>query len=94
MEVFCIEDFKNEFDRLKSKKSYRTIEQDIINHYFGKSIDELNNGDLLNASKIAPFLKKRLRGRGGFRVYFLIVIKNNKLYLTYIPKQVLKEQLI
>lgn len=37
MELYCLEDFKVEFDKLKSKKSYKTIEQEIINYFFGKS---------------------------------------------------------
>ncbi len=72
MKLFCIDEFKIEFDKLKSKKAYNTIESDIIDYFFGKSIEDLNNGDLLNASKINPFWKKRLRGRGGFRVYFMV----------------------
>lgn len=29
MDLYCLEDFKIEFDKLKSKKSYRTIEECI-----------------------------------------------------------------
>lgn len=87
MELYCLEDFKVEFDKLKSKKSYKTIEQEIINYFFGKTIEKLCSGVRLNHSIDAPYIKKRLSGRGGFRVYFLLLIKNNSLYLMFIhPK--------
>lgn len=87
MEVYCLEDFKVEFDKLKSKKSYKTIEQEIINYFFGKSTEQLCSGVRLNHSVDAPYIKKRLGGRGGFRVYFLLIIKNDSLYLMFVhPK--------
>lgn len=36
MELFCLEEFKTEFEKLKSKKSYRTIEEEVID-YFSKN---------------------------------------------------------
>lgn len=87
MELFCLEDFKVEFDKLKSKKSYKTIEQEIINYFFGKSTEQLCSGVRLNHSIKVPYIKKRLGGRGGFRAYFLLVIKNDSLYLMFVhPK--------
>lgn len=87
MELFCLEDFKVEFDKLKSKKSYKTIEHEIINFFFGKSTEQLCSGVRLNHSVEVPYIKKRLGGRGGFRAYFLLVIKNDSLYLMFVhPK--------
>jgi len=87
MELYCLEDFKVEFDKLKSKKSYKTIEQEIITYFFGKSTEQLCSGVRLNHSIDVPYIKKRLGGRGGFRVYFLLVIKNDSLYLMFVhPK--------
>jgi len=87
MELYCLEDFKVEFDKLKSKKSYKTIEQEIINYFFEKSPEQLCSGVRLNHSIDVPYIKKRLGGRGGFRVYFLLVIKNDSLYLMFVhPK--------
>lgn len=87
MDLYCLEDFKVEFDKLKSKKSYKTIEQEIINYFFGKSAEQLCSGIRLNHSIDVPYIKKRLGGRGGFRVYFLLVIKNDSLYLMFVhPK--------
>lgn len=87
MELYCLEDFKVEYEKLKSKKSYKTVEQEIINYFFEKSSEELCSGVRLNHSVDTPYIKKRIGGRGGFRVYFLLVIKNDSLYLMFIhPK--------
>lgn len=87
MKLYCLEDFKIEFDKLKSKKSYKTIEQEIINYFFEKPAEKLCSGVRLNQSIGAPYIKKRLGGRGGFRVYFLLIIKNDSLYLMFVhPK--------
>jgi hypothetical protein len=87
MELYCLDDFKIEFEKLKSKKSYRTIEQEIISYFFGKTTEQLCSGTRLNNSIDAPYIKKRLGGRGGFRFYFLLVIKNDALYLMFVhPK--------
>ena len=86
-ELYCLEDFKLEFEKLKSKKSYRAIESEMIEYFFGKSNDELYSGVRLNHSVDAPYIKKRLGGRGGFRFYFLLIIKKDKLYFLYVhPK--------
>jgi|ERR1035437_2190317 hypothetical protein len=87
MEIFCLEDFKDEFDKLKVKKAYRTLEKDIIYYFFNKPIQDLNSGTRLNNSDETPYIKKRLRGSGGYRVYFLILIKKENIYLMFIhPK--------
>jgi hypothetical protein len=66
MEIFCIDEFKAEFEKLVSKKAYRLIEQEIIDYFFSKSDDELCSGTRLNNSVTTPYIKKRLNGRGGF----------------------------
>ncbi|MEA5459934.1 hypothetical protein VB796_12840 [Arcicella sp. LKC2W] len=87
MKVFCLEEFKLEFEKLRNKKSYKSIEKDIIDYFFGKSVEELSSGTRLNNSIDAPYIKKRLNGRGGFRCYFLLVIKDENLYLMFVhPK--------
>ncbi|MDE0472495.1 MAG: hypothetical protein OXH57_11195 [Ekhidna sp.] len=87
MELYCLEDFKVEFEKLKSKKSYQTIEQEIINYFFDKTLEQLRSGTRLNRNDEVPYIKKRLGGRGGFRIYFLLVIKKESLYLMFLhPK--------
>jgi hypothetical protein len=87
MKIYCLEEFKEEFEKLKSKNSYKSIEQEIIDYFFDKTFEELCSGVRLNHSIEAPYIKKRLGGRGGYRVYFLLVIKNDSLYFMFIhPK--------
>jgi len=64
MDLYCLEDFKVEFEKLKSKKSYKTIEQEIINYFFGKTIQELYSGTRLNHSIDSPYIKKRIGVEG------------------------------
>lgn len=45
MEIFCLEDFKIEFEKLKKKKSYSSIESDIIEYFFEKETPQLLSGD-------------------------------------------------
>jgi hypothetical protein len=87
MDIFCLEDFKVEFEKLKGKKSYSSIEDDIIKYFFGKNAQELSSGVRLNNSSETPYIKKRLNGSGGFRFYYLLIIKDEKLYLMFVhPK--------
>ena len=57
MDIYCLEDFKVEFEKLKSKKSYKTIEQEIINYFFEKTTEELCSGTRLNHSVDVPYIK-------------------------------------
>lgn len=87
MNLYCIDDFKVEFEKLNSKKSYNTLEKDLINYFFEKTSQELRSGTRLNNSNDTPYIKKRIRGRGGFRCYFLLILKKDSLYLMFIhPK--------
>lgn len=89
MRIFCIEEFKNEFDRVSRKNSYKELEKEIINYFFDEklSISDINNGVNLNKSKDTPYIKKRFKGSGGFRIYFLLIIIDHIVYLMYVhPK--------
>lgn len=87
MEIFCLEDFKVEFDKLKKKNSYSSIESDIISYFFDKELSQLMSGTRLNNSDETPYIKKRLNGSGGFRIYFFVFVKDEKIYLMFIhPK--------
>lgn len=83
MNIYCLEDFKVEFEKLNTKKSYNSFEQEIISYFFGKTKEELCSGTRLNFSVDAPYIKKRLSGSGGFRCYFLLIIKEENLYLMF-----------
>ena len=41
MKIYCLEDFKVEFEKLKKKNSYSSIEGDIIKYFFEKEIAQL-----------------------------------------------------
>ncbi len=87
MKIYCLEDFKVEYERLMSKKSYKSLEKEIISYFFEKTANELCSGTRLNLSSEVPYIKKRLSGSGGFRVYFLVLIKEDKLILMFVhPK--------
>ncbi len=87
MTILCLEDFKLEFEKLKKKNSYSSIEAIIIDYFFNKNIQSFISGTRLNNSDLTPYIKKRLKGSGGFRVYFLIIIKDENLYLLFLhPK--------
>jgi hypothetical protein len=87
MTILCLEEFKLEFEKLKKKNSYSSIETDIIEYFFDKNIQELISGTRLNNSETSPYIKKRLKGSGGFRVYFLLIIKDQDLCLMFLhPK--------
>ena len=87
MNIYCIESFKNAFEKLIGKKPYKSLESEIIAYFFDKAISELISGTRLNNSLTEPFIKKRIEGSGGFRIYFLIIIKNGDLYFMFVhPK--------
>jgi hypothetical protein len=87
MKIFCLEEFKAQFEKLISKRSYRNLEGEIINYFFGKDVSALMNGTRLNNSNETPYIKKRLNGSGGYRTYYLLVIKDDSLYLMFVhPK--------
>lgn len=87
MVIYCLEKFKVEFEKLISKNSYKSLQKEIINYFFDKTVQDLASGTRLNGDSENPYIKKRLKGSGGFRCYFLLVLKNEDLYLMFVhPK--------
>jgi hypothetical protein len=87
MKIYCLDDFKVEFEKLISKNSYKSLQKEIINYFFEKTVQELSSGTRLNGNSTNPYIKKRLKGSGGFRCYFLLILKNEDLYLMFVhPK--------
>lgn len=87
MKIFSTPEFKSEFEKLIRKKSYKYLSEEIITFYFGKQIVECLEGTKLNGHSPNPFIKKRLGGSGGARLYLIAVIKNDSIYLSFIhPK--------
>lgn len=58
MEIYCIEDFKVEFEKLISKKSYSSLNQEIIDYFFNKSFHQLCSGTRLILSFYGILLYK------------------------------------
>ena len=57
MIVYCIEDFKVEFEKLKTKKQYSDLESLIFDFFLDNTLDKIKTGDLINGSTTAPFFK-------------------------------------
>ena len=62
MTILCLEDFKIQFEKLKKKNSYSSVESDIIEYFFNKNISQLTSGTRLNNSDDTPYIKKKLVG--------------------------------
>lgn len=87
MKIYCIDEFRKEYGLLIKNKSYKSLENLTITHFSDKTIDELRSGRNLNQSQIVPFIKHRLGGSGGFRVYYILLLKDDCVYLAFVhPK--------
>jgi hypothetical protein len=87
MEIFSLSLFKDEYEKLCKKNSYKNLPQELCNYFSDKKIDEILSGTRLNHSQDEPYIKKRLSGSGGYRIYFLIIIRQQKVFLMFVhPK--------
>ncbi|MCU0432308.1 MAG: hypothetical protein MUC87_02505 [Bacteroidia bacterium] len=60
---------------------------DVAEYFNGKEIAEICSGTRLNNSDKFPYIKKRLNGSGGYRIYFLVLIQDENVFLIFIhPK--------
>jgi hypothetical protein len=81
MTICCTHEFKKVYDKLVKKNSHADLEQAIIDWLFGRTVDELRAATVLNGSSPNPFLKKRLNGSGGYRLYYSL-IASKKLVIS------------
>lgn len=92
MQLYCTEEFKSEFERIIKNNSYRSLEKEIATHYCGTTFKAACNGDLLGvypqtSNPETFYIKKRLNGKGGYRVYLFAVVKKDSVYLAFVhPK--------
>lgn len=87
IEIFCLPEFEEEYRKLIKNNSYKSLTKELLKFLNTESIDELASGTLLNRDQAVPYIKKRLSGRGGFRLYYLLIIKNDSVYLLFVhPK--------
>ncbi len=87
MTILATPEFKFEFEKLIKINSYSYLSKEIIETYFEKKIEDCLGGVRLNGHSPNPFLKKKLGGRGGSRLYLVAVVAKDKIYLSFIhPK--------
>ena len=87
MVIFCTTRFKTDYHKLLKSNAYRDLEEELIISFFNKSDEEICHGITIVGNKDRRVIKKRLGGRGGFRIYFFAYIVDSKVYLSHIyPK--------
>lgn len=85
MEFFCTEEFKDEFLKLLKKKSYSDLDKEFHKYLFANN--NQFTGTRLNGGAYPPMIKKRISGSGGYRLYYVWYVKDNKLYFMWVhPK--------
>lgn len=85
--IYCIEAFKKQVLKLRKNNSYKDIDQLLVQFLRDKRIDQFRTGTLLNKSSTHPYIKHDIRGRSGYRLYYLAIIVHERVYLAYIhPK--------
>lgn len=77
MKIYCTPEFKKEYDNLLAKNSYADLPRVIIEYFFGKPIADLQSGSRIFNIPKAPYIKKRLNGRGGYRIDFQLIEKED-----------------
>ncbi|MEM6738216.1 MAG: hypothetical protein AAF620_19325 [Bacteroidota bacterium] len=86
MRFYCLEDFKLGFTKLSKKNSYSDLESLTVDFVNGDS-DFLKIGVNLNRNNEQPYVKKRLKGRSGYRIYYYFLIMGDQIFMLYIhPK--------
>jgi len=87
MNIFCTPRFRKEYLSLISNKTYRRMQECLFDYLFNKTLSDVLSGTKLNGSCPNPYIKKRLCGRGGYRLYYLVIPDKNNVFLLFIhPK--------
>ncbi|MCB9230230.1 MAG: hypothetical protein H6581_01085 [Bacteroidia bacterium] len=87
MEIKCTSSFEQQLAKLEKKKSYAGISRLISEYFFTNSFQELLSGVRIHDIPNKPFIKKRLGGKGGFRIYYVADQIKEIIYLLFIhPK--------
>lgn len=85
--IYCIQEFKDQVEKLRKSKSYSDLDRLLIEALSNKTIEQFKLGVLLNASETTPFIKKDIGGRSGYRLYYLAIIVKECIYIAFIhPK--------
>lgn len=87
MNVYVSKEFKKRFLKLKKKPSYKDIGSLISQLFFDKNFSDLLSGARIHSIPGKSFIKKRLGGRGGFRIYYIAEETTENIFLLFIhPK--------
>lgn len=87
MKIYCSNRFINEVQTLSKKKAYSDVKGIIKDFFFNKQFTEIMTGDRLYGPDDVPFMKKRVPDAGGYRIYYLVDVINEDVYLEFLhPK--------
>jgi hypothetical protein len=87
MDIYCLPEFKKGYEKLCKNNSYSDLTQGIIDCFLGKKASDCVVGRNLNQSTIAPYLKRDLSGRSGFRLYYVVLLKKEEIYLGFVHQK-------
>lgn len=84
----CTRNFFEEYHKLLKVNAYRwTLPEDMYEFLNHDDPEYFRKGSLLNGNDGFPFVKTRIKGRGGYRVYYFIIYKDDQVILTLLyPK--------
>ena len=86
-QIYCIEDFKDEIEKLRKNNSYQNVDELVLARIKDKTIDEFKTGTNLNLSPTHPYIKCDVGGRSGLRMYYTAILHKGRVYLAFIhPK--------
>jgi hypothetical protein len=72
MNFYCVPEFEAAYKKLIRKNSYKDLPQLLCECFADDEITKSQRGTLLNNSTEIPFIKLRLSGSGGYRIYYYI----------------------
>lgn len=82
MTFYCLEEFFHTFKKLKKNNSYKDIEKALIKGLLTKSVDHITKGGVcLNGNRERPLVKSRPNGSSGYRVIYLTIVCDDKVYM-------------
>ncbi len=86
MDIDCTPEFKQEFEKLKKNKSYHSLVSTLVD-FLSNNDHNFATGSNLNHNDKTPYIKKRINGAGGYRLYYYYIIVNQRITLMFIhPK--------
>ncbi|ACT96723.1 hypothetical protein [Dyadobacter fermentans] len=74
MRIYCTERFKTEYHLLIKNNSYKSITESLISGFFRGTPEQIMHGVVIIGTGDNKVIKKRLAGRGGFRLFLRVRI--------------------